>query len=151
MNKRALACLLLLGAAACRKETPPPDPRLGALGSLEVSARLLELPEGSIVRRELYTYAAVMKYEVVQVHRGDVRPGDILYVAHYNPHLPRAEAADRFVPDAGGSLTAFHPGQVHRMALAATLDAAYMGALVDPYWQKRDKTTRWALWTAPGP
>jgi hypothetical protein len=151
MNKRALACLLLLGAAACRKQAPPPDPLLGALGTLEVKARLLELPEGSIVRRELYTYAAVMKYEVLAVHRGDLRPGDILYVAHYNPHLARAEAADRFVPDVGGSLTAFHPGQIHHLALAERADSAYLGALVDPYWQDRDKATRWALWTAPGP
>ena len=65
--------------------------------------------------------------------------------------LPRAEAADRFVPDVGGSLTAFHPGQIHHLALAERADSAYLGALVDPYWQDRDKATRWALWTAPGP
>ena len=62
-------------------------------GSIEVTARLVEIPEGAIFKRELYDYATVLKYQVLQVHRGKVE-GETIFVGHYNPFKPRSEAAD---------------------------------------------------------
>ena len=45
------------------------DPRLSKLGNVEVTAKLVEIPEGAIFKRDLYNYATILKYEVLQVHR----------------------------------------------------------------------------------
>jgi hypothetical protein len=55
------------------------DPELAKRGSIEVTARLVEIPEGAIFDRELYNYATVLKYNVLAVHRGSVK-GDTIYV-----------------------------------------------------------------------
>jgi hypothetical protein len=102
------------------------------LGTIEVTARLLDVPAGAIFKRQLYDYATVLKYEVIQVHRGSV-PNRIIYVAHYNPFKPRAEAADRRVKTIGGDLVTFAPGQVHRMALEPSAEEHYMGGVVNLY------------------
>src|SRR3954468_1492332 len=102
-----LVALGLLGAAcAGRREGgsgPSSDPELGKRGSIEVTARLAEIPEGAIFQRPLYNYATVLKYQVLEVHRGNVK-GQTIYVGHYNPSKPRAEVADPRVPDLGGNL-----------------------------------------------
>src|SRR5690349_6683765 len=51
------------------------DQQVKSLGSDEVTARLVEIPEGAIFERDLYHYAAILKYEVVAVHRGAVEKG----------------------------------------------------------------------------
>jgi hypothetical protein len=58
-----------------------PDPHLATNGTVEVTAKLVEIPEGAIFKRDLYDYATILKYEVVTVHRGTV-DGDTLYVGH---------------------------------------------------------------------
>ena len=69
-------CLLLvLFVPGCQKpDSAPPvatpeDSPVTKLGSLEVTARLAEIPEGAIFKRDLYNYATILKYEVLQVHR----------------------------------------------------------------------------------
>src|SRR3974377_1472113 len=133
-SRTAVGGLLLavvLMAAACSKRrdgaaSPGPDPELAKRGSIEVTARLVEIPEGSIFKRELYNYATVLKYQVLQVHRGKV-DGETIYVGHYNPFKSRSEAADSRVPNVGGDLKTFREGQVHRMALEESIDDHYMG------------------------
>jgi hypothetical protein len=116
----SLLLAVCLMPAACSRGSdgaagPGSDPELAKRGSIEVTATLVEIPEGAIFQRELYNYATVLKYEVRAVHRGRVK-GQTIYVGHYNPAKPRSEAADRYVPNVGGDLKSFRTGQVHRMA-----------------------------------
>jgi hypothetical protein len=123
------------------------DEKVKSLGTIEVTARLVEVPEGAIFERDLYHYAAILKYEVVAVHRGAIEKGATIYVGHYDPWKPRSEAADKQVKDVGGDLKRFEAGHLHRMALEPSLDDAYLGAIVDKYFGKRDGPTYWAVWT----
>ena len=80
--------------------TPSPNPELANRGSIEVTVKLVEIPEKAIFERELYNYATVLKYEVLEVHRGNVKRS-IIYVGHYNPWKTRSAAADQRVQAAG--------------------------------------------------
>lgn len=149
--------LLLLAAAglaaSCAREAAPPaadagaDAQVTSRGAVEVTARLVEVPEGAIFRRELYDYATVLKYEVVAVHRGDLAVGATIYVGHYNPWKPRAEAADRHVKDIGGTVRQFRAGRLHRMALEPSMDDVFMGGVVDKYFGRHEGAVFWAVWT----
>jgi hypothetical protein len=153
-RRAALGAALALGlllCASCGKCPDPPadagaDARVTTLGSIEVTARLVEVPAGAIFKRELYNYATVLKYQVLQVHRGKLG-GDTLYVGHYNPFKPRAEAADKRVQGIGGNLKAFRAGQVHRLALAGPIDDHYMGGVVNKYFGRDTGPIYWAVWT----
>src|SRR5262245_57743694 len=114
-----------LSAAACapRKEGAAgsgPSRELAGRGDIEVTARLVEIPDGAIFQRPLYDYATVLKYQVMDVHRGRVK-GPTIYVGQYNPAKPRSEAGDARVPGVGGNLKSFRAGQVHRMALDSSM------------------------------
>ena len=104
------------------------------------------MPEGAIFKRDLYNYATILKYKVVQVHRGTVE-GEYLYVGHYNPWKSRSEAADERVPDVGGSLRSFRTGQTHRMALEVPIDDYFMGGIVNKYFEQETGPLYWAVWT----
>jgi hypothetical protein len=123
-----------------------PDPHLSTNGTVEVSAELVEIPEGAIFKRDLYDYAAVLRYHVVKVHRGKV-DGDTIYVGHYNPWKPRAEAADKRAPSIGGTLRQFQAGQRHRLALETPLEDFFMGGIVNKYFGKTTNLIYWAVWT----
>ena len=123
------------------------DEKVKSLGTVEVTARLVEVPEGAIFERDRYHYAAILKYEVVAVHRGPVEKGATMYVGHYDPWKPRSEAADKQVKDVGGDLKRFEAGHLHRMALEPSMDDVYLGAIVDKYFGKRSGTAYWAVWT----
>lgn len=136
---------------SCRKESGPAaasgeDPNVTSMGSIEVTARLTEIPEGAIFKRELYDYTTVLKYDVLKVHRGQVAT-ETIYVGHYNPFKPRSEAADKRVPGIGGNLTSFRSGQTHRMALEAPIDGYFMGGIINKYFGKFDGPIYWAVWT----
>jgi hypothetical protein len=139
-------------ATACgsKPDAPPPaaaiDPQLSTRGSLEVTAQLIDIPEGAIFNRELYDYATVLKYKVLKVHRGHVTTGAI-YVAHYNPFKPRNQAADARVKEIGGNLQMFKAGQTHRMALEAPVEDHFMGGLVNKYFGQTSHAIYWAVWT----
>ena len=144
-----LAASLLAAGCARRSESASnasTDPELARRGSIEVTARLVEVPEGAIFERELYNYATVLKYQVLEVHRGRVR-GDTIYVGHYNPFKPRSEAADRRVPDVGGHLTSFKSGQVHRMALEGSMLDHFSGGILNLYSEEDTDPIYWAVWT----
>ena len=154
---RLHGCTLLVVAmvvAGCQNSPSPvsvaargEDEKVKSLGSVEVTARLVEIPDGAIFERELYHYAGILKYEVVAVHRGSLKKGETLYVGHYDPWKPRSEAPDKQVTEVGGDLKRFEAGHLHRMALEPSLDDAYLGAIVDKYFGKRDGPTYWAVWT----
>ncbi len=125
---------------------PAADPQVTTRGSLEVTAQLVEIPEGAIFKRDLYNYATILKYKVLQVHRGSVA-GDFIFVGHYNPWKPRSEAADERVKDIGGNLRQFRAGQTHRMALEVPIDDYFMGGIVNKYFGQETGPLYWAVWT----
>lgn len=153
-RRKQYALLTLLIASACTscgpcRQSPlrsGDDGNVTRLGTVEVTARLVEIPKGAIFQRELYNYATVLKYEVLSVHRGEVAGGTI-YVGHYNPFKPRSEAADERVAGIGGDLQEFEAGQVHRMAMEPSIDDHYMGGIVDKYFGQHDEPAYWAVWT----
>jgi len=144
--------LLLLGWCLCscgRKSidlTAVTDPHLATNGTVEVTARLVEIPEGAIFKRDLYDYATILKYQVLRVHRGKL-DGDALYVGQYNPWKPRAEAADKRAPGIGGNVRQFQAGQVHHLALEVPIEDYFMGGIVNKYFGKTTNTLYWAVWT----
>lgn len=115
-------------------------------GSIEVTARLVEIPEGAIFKRDLYDYTGILKYEVLKVHRGEVKT-NVIFVGHYDPWKPRGEAADKRVPDIGGSVKRFQAGDTHRLALEAPLDNYFMGGIVNKYFGQDTGDLYWAVWT----
>jgi hypothetical protein len=122
------------------------DPHLSTNGTVEVTAQLVEIPEGAIFKRDLYDYATILKYQVLKVQRGKVE-GDSLYVGHYNPWKPRAEAADKRAPGVGGNLRQFQAGQVHHLALEVPIEDHFMGGIVNKYFGRTTHTLYWAVWT----
>jgi hypothetical protein len=144
-----LAVGLMAAGCAGRREGAAgsgSDPELAKRGSIEVTARLVEVPEKAIFQREQYNYATVLKYEVLEVHRGKVK-GQTIYVGHYNPFKPRSEAADRYVQDIGGNLKSFRAGQVHRMALDGSLFDQFRGGILNLYSEEDTDPIYWAVWT----
>ncbi len=143
----AIAALLFLCTSCGNKpsDSAVPDAKLSA-GSFEVTARLVEIPEGAIFKRDLYDYATILKYKVIKVHRGEIK-GDTIYVGHYDPWKPRAEAADRRVKDIGGNLKSFQAGKMHRMALQVPIDDYFMGGIVNKYFGQDTGPIYWAIWT----
>jgi hypothetical protein len=142
--------LSLLLSVSCAKKAPPAadagaDTKVTTLGSIEVTARLEEIP-GEIRNDPLYDYAHVMKYKVLTVHRGKVDK-DTIYVGHYNPAKPRDAVADARVQEIGGNLKQFRVGDVHRMALEVPIDDYYMGGIINKYFGVVDDPIYWAVWT----
>jgi hypothetical protein len=153
-SRTVVGSLLLavgLTAAACsrrRDGAASSDSELAKRGTIEVTAKLVEIPEGAIFERELYNYATVLKYQVLEVERGKVK-GQTIYVGHYNPFKPRSEAADRRVHDVGGTLTSFRAGDVHRMALEEPMTDHFKGGILNKYSEEDTDPIYWAVWTNP--
>jgi hypothetical protein len=144
-----LAVTLMVAACARTREggsSPGSGAELATRGSIEVMARLVEIPKGAIFQRQLYNYATVLKYQVLEVHRGKVK-GETIYVGHYNPFKPRSEAADRRVPEIGGNLKSFKAGQVHRMALEDSMLDHFSGGILNLYSEEDTDPIYWAVWT----
>jgi hypothetical protein len=138
--------LVVLAGASCAKKTDTgADPKVTTLGSIEVTARLEEIP-GEIRNDPLYDYAHVMKYKVLDVHRGKVDK-DTIYVGHYNPAKPRDGVADARVEKIGGNLKQFRVGDIHRMALEVPIDDYYMGGIINKYFGQVNDPIYWAVWT----
>jgi hypothetical protein len=92
-------------------------------------------------------YAYMLKYRVLQTHRGKVQ-GDEILVAQYNPLKPRSGAQDELSGKVGGKPETFRAGDVHRMALASPVDQFWMGGIVDKYFETKG-VRYWAIWTNP--
>lgn len=156
MDSTPCRLLLLLaipaGLVGCRQPAAPPpaaapaDSPVTKLGSIEVTARLAEVPEGAIFRRELYDYATILKFEVLTTQRGEPHARTI-YVGQYNPFQPRDQAADRHVPGIGGNARSLAAGRVYRMALESPLDDHFMGGIVNKYFGQDTGPLYWAVWT----
>lgn len=145
-----VAVLVMAGCSGRSKPETEAGTQVTTRGTVEVTARLVEVPEGAVFHRDLYDYATLLKYEVMAVHRGEVEKGSVIYVGHYNPWKPRDEAADRKVKDLGGNVRAFRAGALHRMALETPMDDFFMGGIVDKYFGKHSGPAFWAVWTDQG-
>ncbi len=145
----SLAIVLLTACIASCNHAPANeiDKEVTTLGSAEVTAQLVEVP-GAFPPNDLYNYAYILKYRVLKVHRGNVPQGEIL-VAHYNPLKPRGTVQDDVSGKVGGKVTAFHAGDLHRMALESSVDQFWMGGVVDKYFSEKG-VRYWAVWTNPG-
>ena len=164
--RQAMLILTAMGCLACGRSEPvrtSPSAATGAdpasedttgvsnspvatRGGIEVTAQLLEIPEGAIFRRDLYDYATVLEYKVLQVHRGKL-DGATIYVGHYNPFKPRSKVSDARVTDVGGSLRGFRAGQVHRMALDSSMLDRFTGGILNKYSDEDVDPIYWAVWT----
>lgn len=149
MRTRIVLIGLSLLLAACSGKNPNAgvDTQVTTRGTVEVTVRLVEVPEGAVFKRDLYDYATILKYEVVAVHRGTLEKGSTVFVGHYDPWKPRAEAADKKVKDIGGNVREFRAGDLHRMALETPMDDFFMGGIVDKHFGKRSGPAFWAVWT----
>jgi hypothetical protein len=136
---------VLFSASCAKKVDTGEDPKVTTLGSIEVTARLEEI-RGDLIDDPLYDYAYVMKYKVLQVHRGTVNK-ETIYVGHYNPAEPRDSVADARVQQIGGNVKQFRVGDVHRMALEVPIDDYYMGGIINKYFGEIDDPVYWAIWT----
>ncbi|MCU0913253.1 MAG: hypothetical protein MUC88_01665 [Planctomycetes bacterium] len=141
--------LILLSGAACAKKPSQADvsadAKLATLGRIEVTAQLEEI-RGDLINDPLYDYAHVMKYKVLQVHRGKVDQ-DTIYIGHYNPAEPRDSVADARVQQIGGNVRQFRVGDVHRLALEVPIDDHYMGGIINKYFGEVNDPIYWAVWT----
>jgi hypothetical protein len=149
--RTAFAWVLALLLVSCGRKAGAPaqvanDPALATNGTLEVTAKLVEVPEGAVFKRDLYDYATILKYQVLKVHRGELKSG-VIYVGHYNPWKPRREASDRRARNIGGNLRQFEPGQVQHLALEVPIEDFFMGGIVNKYFGKTSEPLYWAVWT----
>lgn len=142
----ALLSLVLLGISCAKKAQPAAvDPNVTTRGSIEVTAQLEEI-RGDLIDDPMYDYAHVMKYKVLQVHRGKVDK-DVIYVGHYNPAEPRNSVKDARVQEIGGNVKQFRVGDVHRMAMEVPIDDYYMGGIINKYFDEVKDPVYWAIWT----
>ena len=137
--------LLMLNVSCSKKPDTGEDAQVTTLGSIEVTAQLIEI-KGDLIDDPIYDYAHVMKYKVLQVHRGEVKDKTI-YVGHYNPAKARASAADDRCPEIGGNLRQFRPNDIHRIAMETPIDDYYMGGIINKYFEQSDAPVYWAVWT----
>ncbi|HAK95403.1 MAG TPA: hypothetical protein DCM87_10455 [Planctomycetes bacterium] len=137
--------VLSLSVSCAKKPDTGADLQVTSLGSVEVTAELLEIP-GEIRNDPMYDYAHVMQYRVLAVHRGQVGK-DVIYVGQYNPAKPRDAAADARAGRIGGNLRQFRAGDVHRMAMEVPIDDHYMGGIINRYFGQTEEPVYWALWT----
>jgi len=137
--------LLVICSASCSRKDDGADAKTGALGSTEVTARLEEI-RGTFPPNDLYDYVYILKYRVLETHRGKI-DGDTILVAQYNPLKPRAQAADARSGEIGGNVRKFVAGDIHRMALEVPLADFYMGPIINPYPGESAGPLHWAVWT----
>ena len=140
--------LTLLVGIACVSCSPTPDtgedPQVTTVGSFEVTAQLVEIPE-AFPDIPLYDYAFVLKYKILETHRGEFG-GDTIYVAHYNPLKPREDVADIRSGEIGGNLKRIKANQIHRMALEVPVEDHYMGGIINKYFEQDTGPVYWAVW-----
>jgi hypothetical protein len=149
LHRFLTGCLLLslsLAFHGCGlKADSGEDAQVTSMGSYEVTATLSEI-RGEFPDDPLYDYAYVMKYEVMQVHRGTI-DSSVIYVGHYKPLKPRSAVADVRSGEIGGNLKTFRVGDIHRMALEAPIEDYFMGGIMNPYSEEYSGPVYWAVWT----
>lgn len=137
--------LLLAGCGGAPTPTDGADANTTTLGTVEITARLIDIP-GEFPPNDLYDYAYVMKYEVLETHRGEAT--GTIFVGHYNPLKKRGEAADDRSGPIGGNLTRFRVGDIHRLALDVPIEEHCMAGIVNVYAENEpnDAPVYWTLW-----
>ncbi|MDP6115835.1 MAG: hypothetical protein QF437_02310 [Planctomycetota bacterium] len=119
---------------------------VSTFGRFEVTAKLVEIP-GRLPDPEQFDYTYVLKYEVQEVHRGEIAAKEI-FVGHFNPPDPRYMAANKKISGIGGNLREFVSGHSHRMALDLPLEEFSAGIpLINEYGEKTKGPIYWAVWT----
>lgn len=142
----AIGAGFLACCASCgEKKDTGTDTDVTTKGSVEVTAQLVEI-RGEFPPNNLYDYVYVLKYKVLETHRGKA-DGETILVAQYNPLKARSEAADPKAKGIGGTLKRFKAGEVHRMALEVPLDDYYMGPMINKYHEESAGPIYWAVWT----
>ncbi|HPA44517.1 MAG TPA: hypothetical protein PLZ55_02450 [bacterium] len=134
-------CLLSCG----QKPDSGEDAKVTSMGSYEVTAKLAEI-RGEFPDDPLYDYAYLMKYEILQVHRGII-DSNVIYVGHYKPLKPRDGVADVRSGEIGGNLKTFRVGDIHRMALEVPIEDYFLGGIMNPYSEEYSGPVHWAVWT----
>lgn len=137
--------IVILCTSCSKKPDTGRDAKVTTLGSIEVTAKLLEI-KGDLPDIAMYDYAFVMKYEVLEVHRGNL-DARFIYVGHYNPLKPRDSVADERVTEIGGNIKRFRALDVHRMALEVPIDDYYMGGIINRYFEESKEPVYWAVWS----
>jgi len=113
----------------------------GEKDQIDVTAKLVDIP-GKFPPNELYDYAYVMKYEV----QGGKLDKQTIYVAHYNPRIPRKKIKDKMKKFVGGKLKKFKVGAVHKMTLDPDVEKIWDDNVIDEYFTTDKKSTRyWCL------
>jgi len=136
---------VLFSVSCVKKVETGEDPKVTTLGSIEVTARLEEI-RGELRNDPLYDYAHVMKYTLLEVHRGEVNK-ETMYIGHYNPAKPRDKVADARVQEIGGNVKQFRVDDIHRMALEVPIDDHFMGGIINKYFGEVNEPVYWAIWT----
>ena len=141
-----LVLTALLAGCGAPAPTDGADEHVTSMGTIEVTAKLVDIP-GDFPSNDLYDYAYVMKYEVVEVHRGEA--SGTLLVGQYNPLKKRSEVADVRTGEIGGDVTRFRVGDLHRLALDAPIDNFCMAGIINKYAETEppDMPIYWAFWT----
>jgi len=140
-----LATPILFSLSCSKKTHDGKDAEVTTLGSVEVTAQLTEI-RGEFPPNDLYDYVYVLKYQVLETHRGKIE-GDSILVAQYNPLKPRAQAADARAEGIGGNVKRFRAGDVHRLALDVPFDDYYMGPVINKYHEEATEPLYWGVWT----
>ena len=140
--------LLAFVGTLCVSCSPTPDtgedPQVTTMGSFEVTAQLVEITE-AFPDIPLYDYAFVLKYKILETHRGAFE-SDTIYVGHYNPLKPREGVADIRSGEIGGNLKRFKANEIHRLALDVPIEEHYMGGIINKYFEQETGPIYWAVW-----
>lgn len=146
----AVAMTAVASCGSCGKKVGDgSDEIISKAGTIEVTAKLEEIrfpDDGKFPSNDLYDYVYIMKYQVLETHRGTVK-GESILVGHYNPLKPRAKAADARADGIGGKLEKFRVSDIHRLALDVPLDEHYMGPIINKYHGEGKAMLHWAVWT----
>jgi len=130
-----LAARALLGSTIAAAAEPAAAP---AAAPLTVTAELVEIPS-KFPSDELYDYAYVMRYEVMD---GSMK-GQSIFVAHYKPRQARSAIKDKMKTVVSGKVRTFHQGDVHKLQLTPDLKSVWKGALVDEFASTDRKSVRY--------
>ena len=154
-GRTVVGSLLLVSgllAAGCNgsghgSASPSPDPELAKRGSIEVTAKLVEIPEGAIFERR-----AVQLRDRPEVRGARSPPREGQGRDHLRRPLQSVSSPDPKRPisactDVGGNLKSFRAGDVHRMALEESMLDHFTGGILNLYSEEDTDPIYWAVWT----
>lgn len=101
--------------------------------TLMVIAKLVEIPGNGEFpnypkNSVYYNHVAILKYEVVQVLKGQFAEKTIM-VGQYMPRVPRDQIKDKMAPYVGGDVQVIKAGDLHKLVLSYP---------IKKYWDRDD-------------